>query len=303
MDTLFGIFIKILILMALGFFLRRIHILTEELQEGLSNLLIKVILPISVLASSNGSYSPELATNMGLVAVIAASYYMVALCLVAFVSRKLRLSPGGKKIFQTMAVFANTGFIGIPIMTELYGSRGGLYAVVYNLFYQLLFFTYGIYLLSGAKKFELKSVFLTPVTMASVLSVLIFLSPFRFPSSIQDTFLSIGSMMVPISMMIIGSTISTMKLSVIIKDGYSYLVSAFRMIIFPLLVLLVTRLLKLPEEVTCVCTLMTALPSGSLNVILAQRYHCEEQYAARTVVQSMVLSVFAIPLYIMLLQL
>lgn len=52
--------------------------------------------------------------------------------------------------------------------------------------------------------------------------------------------------------------------------------------------LIILKLLKLPDEISGTCAILTALPAGSLNVIYAEQYNCEPEFASRTVVQTMV---------------
>ena len=110
-------------------------------------------------------------------------------------------------------------------------------------------------------------------------------------------------MTVPVSMMLIGCSLAEVKVKEIMKDFYSYLVSAFRMILFPLAMTLVFYFIKVPAIVAGSCIVLTALPAGSLNVIYAQQYNCETGYASKTVVQTMVIMIVTVPLMIILVNL
>ncbi len=287
-------------MIAFGFFLKKKRLITLELQQGLTSLLLKAILPVSILSSANSEFTQGEVTNMLYMVIIAAGYYLCALILMTVLSKILPMKGKSKSVFITMSVFANTAFIGFPLITELYGNNGMIYAIIYNLFYQLFFFTYGVSLLSGNGGFELKSIYKNVVTIASLASISIFLSPFRFPEAIASAMSSIGSMTVPISMIIIGCSLADIRLLDILKDIFSYLVSALRLILFPICLLLLLRILKVPVGVAAVATIMTALPAGSLNAIYAQQYQCDPDYATRTVVQTMLLMIVTIPLMIVL---
>lgn len=286
---------KIVFMVALGFFLRKREMITKELQGGLSALLLTVILPLSILTSSDSVFTPDLAEKLFLSGVISCGYYIAALVMMAFVLRALNTERSRRGIALTMAVFANVGFIGFPVAAELYGKEGTLYAVIYNLAYQLFLFTVGTALLSGKKKIDWKEMLLDPMTLSSLAAVLIFLSPCRFPALLSESFDAVGSMTVPLSMMIIGCDLASVNLRSLFTDSLSYLVSGMRLLLFPLLLAVLLKYLKIPPTLARVMVLMTALPCGSLNVILAERYDCEKQFAAATVVQSMVLMVLTIP--------
>lgn len=299
MSAIAELIIKILMMLSLGFFLKKKSVITAELQQGLSNLLLKAILPISILASANADSIQGADRNLIYVAVIAGCYYLGSIIISLLISKTLKLEKPGKKVFVTMAVFANTAFVGFPLIAQLYGDEGSLYAVIYNLFYQLFFFTYGVSLLSSGRRIEFKALYTNVVTIASLASIALFLSPFRLPSVLADTFSMVGSMTVPLSMILIGSSLADIRFSSVFSDKYSYLVSALRLIIFPAAVALALKGVNLPHIVKATCVMMTALPSGSLNAIYAERYNCERDYAVKTVVQTMLLMVVTIPIVIL----
>jgi malate permease and related proteins len=299
-DTILNLFIKIFLMISLGYLLKKVRVITPELQKGFTSLLLKAILPINILASANTEFTKGASGKMLYMTAIGAGYYIGSLILMTVLSRLLPLKGRAKHIFVTMTVFANTAFVGFPLTMELFGQEGMIYAVIYNLFYQAFFFTYGINLLSGSKEFQWKSIYTNIVTIASVVSISIFLSPFRFPSAVVSALSSVGSMTVPVSMILIGCSLADIKLIEILKDGYSYLVSALRLLLLPLGLLFLLKLLKVPAEITAAATVMTALPSGSLNAIYAGQYGCEPEYATRTVVQTMVFMIVTLPAVIFL---
>ena len=287
----------------IGYVIKKIGIITDQMQKGLNTLLIKIILPLSILMSSQNVYTKEAFKNMCIVGGITICYYIYALIVAKLAKRMLKFTDKGKCVFITMVVFANVGFIGFPIANELYGSQGTLYAVVYNICYQLIFFTYGISLLSGQKQIKFKMIYTNPVTISSILSVVLFLLQFKFQEGIGSGFSSVGNMTVPISMILIGASLADAKILEIAKDKYSYYVSFLRMLVLPTIMFVFLFFLKLPSAIAGTCAVLTALPSGSLNVIYAEQYDCEPEFASRTVVQTMVIMMITIPLLIILVNL
>lgn len=298
--VLFNLLGKIAVMVLFGYLLKKTGIINEELQKGLSNLLLKAILPASILSSSANEFSKESAMGLGITAIACSIYYLLTLIICHFIGKSFKTDDDSKKIFVTMSVFANVGFMGFPVISELFGSNGMLYAVIYNMIFQLFFFTYGINLLSSQGKLDLSSIFKSPVTLTSLIAIIIYISPYRFPSFINESLSTIGEIMVPLSMMIIGCTLVGINLKDILKDKYSYLVSLLRLIIFPIATIVIFKLSGVKSDAAPVIAILTALPSGSLNVILAQQYDCNPQYAARTVIQSMLLMIFTLPFIILL---
>ena len=287
--------------MTLGFILRKTGIIDARMQKGLSDMLLLAILPFSILASSNYEKTPEVTEGMQIVLVAALAYYILSLILMRLTSKKLPFEDKEQRVFVTMTVFANTGFVGFPLMSALYGNAGLLMAVVFNLAYNLFMYTYGIHLLSG-KTGSIRSILTNPVNIASVLAILIFVSPFRFPSYVSGPIDLIAAMTVPLSMIIIGSNLAAMPFFKVVTDPKSYLISFMRLILLPGLVLagmyIAFRSASMAPETAAVAVLMCALPCGSMNVILSEKYDCAPEFAARATVQSMLLCMGSLPLFV-----
>lgn len=298
MQIIINLLIKIFSLLIFGCFLKKVNLITDDLQKGLNQLLLKAILPVTILMSSQNKFTKELSGNMLLYTGIVAVFYILSILITILISKKVRLSEAGKHVFISMTVFANVGFIGFPVIGELYGFEGTLYTVIYNMIFQLLFFTYGVSLLSGNTQFKFSMIFKNPVTIASFACIVIFILQIEFQSGISSALSAIGNMTTPVSLLLIGCTLADADLKKILFDKYSLLVSLLRMIIFPGMVFIILTLLNLPDIVIGSCTLLSGLPAGSLNVIYAQQYDCETEFASRTVIQTMVLMVVTLPVLI-----
>ena len=94
-----------------------------------------------------------------------------------------------------------------------------------------------------------------------------------FPGSCHGSLRMLGDTMMPVSMLIIGAEIAEMDLRTILTDRSAYGVSLLRMVVFPAVTLLVMRVLGVDYEVAATAVVLGAMPSGSLNVIMAQKYH------------------------------
>ena len=298
--VLLNLAVKVAILLALGYLVKKTGLLTAEMEKGISGLLVQVICPFSIIASGHNDYSSEMVANMGLMALIAFAYYVIAILIMRPVRERMKLNRNGKAVFLTLSVFCNAAFIGYPLFQELYGNEGFIYAVIYNFFFQVFFFTYGVSIISGMTQINWKKIILTPLNASLVIMLVLFLFQIKLPAPVQDTLQMVGNMMVPLSMMIIGASLVGMKPAQILKDRASYAVSFFRLIFFPLLTLIVMKLLGFSGKLLVIGVVMAGLPSGSMNVIFAKQYDCEADFAARAVVQTMLFCLVTIPLLLLL---
>lgn len=110
-----------------------------------------------------------------------------------------------------------------------------------------------------------------------------------------------GSCTTPLSMIVVGCSLAEVKLSDVLKSRDAYLVSALRLVIYPVLFWAAAVALHLEPEVTAAGILLTALPPATMNVIVAEEHGCAPEFAAQAVVQSMVFMIVTVPVVMMIL--
>jgi predicted permease len=255
-------------------------------------------LPLNLLASAGQPFSKELSYGLLLVSIAAVLYYVCAIIISNLLSKGLKASEAEKRVFVAMSTFQNAGFIGIPLSSMLFGDDGVLYAVICNMVFQLFFFTYGQYKVSGEKRLSLRSLTHNPLVLVSLLSVGLYLSPFRFPDFMQGAIKSIGDMMVPLSMILIGCSLMGIRPTELLKDKHAYFISALRLVIFPLATLVIAKLIGLTGAVGVLCVVLAGLPSGAMNVVFAQQYNCAPDFAARVSIQGVIFMAVTLPILI-----
>ena len=302
MTELFVVFFEMAIVLLLGFLLTKKKVIDDRGRKVLNDLLLRAVLPFSILSSSQYSFSVDMLRSIGAVALGAGVFYLITLVVLRIVIWKTGFADGEKRVFITTSVFANTGFVGMPIMYSLFGDAGLLLAAIYNLIYNVFFYTYGVHLLSGRKPSV--SEYFNAVSIASVAAIVLFVLPWRAPAAFVNAIDLVGNMTFPLSMIIMGSTLSTIELKKLFADGKSYAVCFLRLILFPALMTLAMILTKrfVPVLSSTVVTLiiMTALPSGTMSVIYSERYDCAPKFCARTVALTLAFMVVTLPLMIIL---
>lgn len=297
---LMTIMFKIVFTVGVGFIFKRTGIIDEKLQKGLSDLLVKGIVPFNILEVATCEYTKELAMGVGYSAVICLVYYLAAILIGHLIVSRLKTDLNSKRVIITMIAFANVGFIGFSLTGEIFGVEGNLYCVVYNLAYNMLLYTYGLHLLSGGGSFSIKSIITKSVTVACIFAIIIFFTPVSIPSVVMEGISSIGGTVFPISMIIIGCELNSMSISSLLKNKYAYIVSALRLLILPIVMLVILRCLGFRGTLPRTLVMLTALPCGSMNIIFAESFNCSPKLAATTVVQSMLLMIPALPVIIAL---
>ena len=302
MSQLYVVFFEMAVVLLIGFVLAKKKVIDDRGRKVLNDLLLKAVLPFSIISSSQYQFSFDMVRSICAVALGASLYYLITLVVLRIVVFKTKIADAERRVFITASVFANTGFVGMPIMYSLFDAPGLLLAAIYNLIYNVFFYTYGVHLLSGKKPSV--SEYLNPVSIASVFAIALFIVPWRAPAAVVDAIDLVGNMTFPLSMFIMGSTLSTIDVKKLFTDGKSYVVCFLRLILFPALMTGAMILVKshVPVQPATLITLiiMTALPSGTMNVIYSERYDCAPKFSARTVSLTLLFMVITLPIMIAL---
>lgn len=262
-------------------------------EKVLTEILLKAVLPFMIISSSQTNFSFEELKGMGAMVAFATAYYALALVISKYVYRQTKTSDDDRRVMITCTVFANTGFVGFPLMRALYGDRGLLLAAVFNLVYNAFFYTYGGHIISKKPQFKITEIFNSTVSTASVAAIILFIVPWRMPGFVNATISMVGDMSVPMSMMIMGSQLATVNIRKQFLDWKPYAVSFARLILIPAVAFLAVWSLghafSIKPDTMKVMVLMCALPCGSLNVLYAEKYDTSPDLCTRIVTLSTVL--------------
>ncbi len=295
MLELLNLQLTLFLLIAVGFLIRKIGLITEQGQKNINNLVINVVLPCNIVKSFmvdlEGGMIRDLTTMM-LLSIV------VQIIFVVYGKIVFRKQPEGRKAcLQYGTICSNAGFLGNPVAEGVFGSYGLVLASVFLIPMRIMMWSEGLAAFSKttSRKATLKKVCTHPCIIACVLGIILLVTGVRFPSPVTSTISSLGSCNTALSMMVIGMILSNMDLKVFDKDVLIYCLH--RLVILPLLILLVCLALPMNKTVLGVCVLLSAMPAGATTSILASQYEMEPEFATRMVIVSTILSLPTICLW------
>ena len=279
-------------LMLLGLLLSRRGMITEQGSRDLSNVLLYAVIPCVILRSYMSEFSTEKLRAMGLSALIAVIAFAASIA-VAY------LTCGTRHRIENFAVaFGNAGFIGIPLVTAVFGPEAAFYVVSFSTFANLLQWTYGIVIISGKKEtMNLRRVFVNPVFISMVIGIALFVLQPTLPTVVTGTIGYIADGNTVLAMIILGYYLSKVQLRGLFADVRLYLFSALRLLVIPAVTILV--FLPFPfarGEITLITLIAAATPIASSTAIFAQKFDQDYRRAVSYVCLSTILSVATLPL-------
>ena len=279
-------------LMLLGLLLSRRGMITEQGSRDLSSVLLYAVIPCVILRSYMSEFSTEKLRAMGLSALIAVIAFAASIA-VAY------LTCGTRHRIENFAVaFGNAGFIGIPLVTAVFGPEAAFYVVSFSTFANLLQWTYGIVIISGKKEtMNLRMVFVNPVFISMVIGIALFVLQPTLPTVVTGTIDYIADGNTVLAMIILGYYLSKVQLRGLFADVRLYLFSALRLLVVPAVTILV--FLPFPfarGEITLITLIAAATPIASSTAIFAQKFDQDYRQAVSYVCLSTILSVATLPL-------
>lgn len=301
MIVLFGMII-------VGYIINKGGILDKQGNQLLSELVVKVTSPALVLGAVCGEHTEGDNSFVLQILFIGVLLYAVYIVAAKVLVLPLRLDKKDSAVYQLMLIFANTGFMGYPILRVLYGDSSVFFASILHMPFNILIFTYGVYMLSqkssgngGEKEKFDYHLLLSPGVISAVLALIIYMLRIPVPEPVADILKTIGDSTIPLSMMIIGSSLALIPIRDAFSDVKVYFFSAIKLLLVPALVYLLGRLVTRDPYIIGLMVVSAAMPSGSLVVMLATKYNSNVKAASIGVFITTLLSVVTIPAVVYLL--
>lgn len=287
-------------IMIVGYYGKKRNIINEEINRGLSQILLRITLPLLIISSFNFTYSDELVGNITIVFFVSLLMHFLLIVLAKILFPKIEKDK--KAVLKFITVFSNSGFMGFPILLSLYGKIAVLYGSIFNINFNLFIWTYGLMLYTEKKDFDnIKKAIMNPGIAAVGIGVLRVLLSIEVPSALQGTFEMVGNMTTPIAMMIIGVMFADVKLKEIISDWTLYYGSLIRLIVVPLITLLIMKALPIDPMIIKVIIIIAAMPAATLGAIFAESTGRAPKYASKIVFVTTLFSIITIPLWLSIL--
>ena len=296
-DNMFNMQGMLFLLMIIGAVLTWKRIITADGQKLLTDLVMDVTLPASIIKSFQMELSRELLESCLEIFLVAIAIQVGTFLLSALLYRGIS-DEKHRKVLQYATIYSNAGVLGNPIAEGIFGSMGLLYASIYLIPQRTFMWSAGLtYFTRCPSKKELARKVLThPCIIAVAFGMVLLVTGTTLPGFLGSTVNSIAGANTAVSMMLIGSFLVGVNVKSMFQKTFYYY-SFVRLFLIPFLVFVPCRLLGLDSMVTGVSTILAAMPAASSTAILAAKYECDEVFASKCVVFTTVLSMVTIPIW------
>ena len=285
------------VLMVIGYIGARTKLLNGEFTKAASKLTLNVFMSATILNSVIAN-PPELSGGE-LAEVMLACFVSIGLgyLLSALMVRLLPFNRERKPLMELLISVTNTMFIGVPVAEPVFGSQAVFYIAMSCIPFNVLLYTYGVWRMnqSGERvKLHLKDMVCVPL-IATVAALLIFVLDIPVPAVAKELCSTLSAATMPMSMLVIGSSLGRVSLLDAFKEKSLYFVSLVRLVLVPLLTLPVLRLITADPVLLGAMVIIAGCPSGIVVTVLAIRYGRDAEYTSKGILLNTVLSMVTLP--------
>lgn len=272
----------LVLLMIVGFGCAKAGWIDGAFSQKASRLVMNVFLPATILTSALGGGESMTWGELALAGAAVFVMFFLGGGLGWVAARMLPFSGRDRNVAWMSVFFMNNMFIGVPVVQALFGDRAVFCASLTNLPFNLLLYTVGVASLrTGVGRVRFREV-LTPPLLATLAAVGLYLSGLPLPALAADTLSALGAVTVPLSMVVVGVSLSHVPMREAFLDGRAWVVSLVRLLLCPLAAWWVLGLFLPAEGLTLgVLTVIAACPSAAMVTILSVRFGADDSLASR----------------------
>ena len=294
-----------------GYLLVKGKLLTGKDSGILSKLLTYVGMPALILSSTlklefTGAFTLRILVTAVIGTLFILFMYFVTGLFVQDADTKRR------GMLRFCMVFANNGFIGVPLAKAVFGEDSPViaYLIVLNIINNVVMFTLGAYLISGDKKtISIKKAIVNPVLLAFIAGIVLNLTKVSAAVPEVQTFAThFSGIVTPLSMLVLGIKLTAVPMGKLFTSGRMYYLSAMRLILFPAVCVAIMLGLQLipglgvNKDMILGFFIAFAMPTAGLASAFADQYNGDTENAVICTLGSTVVSTATIPVLYWLLQ-
>ncbi len=284
----------LLIYLGVGMYCKKTGIIDDLTKKKMVDLILKIALPCMIFNSFNKPLTPDVLKKTALAFIVAFCIAVLSYLLGKILYNRYPLER--KSILQYCTLVNNSGFLGMPMVSAVYGADGLLYASIFIIPNRIMMWTAGLSLFTVSDfKSKCKNILLNPCIITVFLGLARRILNLPFPEFLDKAIANIGAVTSPLSMMVIGTMLVGVSWKALFEPSIFYL-TAVRLIFLPLVALGFMRLLNFDPLLTGVSLILTGMPAGSTSALLAAKYGADEDYASRCIITTTLISLITVPL-------
>ena len=302
-QVILSIMVQMFILLMVGYSLKRFGLIDEETNQKLSNLVAQVTCPILIFSSVLSSSTED---RMSILIVLCLGFfmYLVLIIFAKAVATLFRYPPTEKPLYENMLIFSNIAFMSFPVIQSILGTEAIFYTAMLHFPNNLFIFSYTIISIEKCKDptndkmfdFKYMKKCINPGFILSIVALIIYLAGIRTNGVLYKTCLMIGNTTPPLSMFILGYSLTKYPILKAFTNWRNYLFTSIRVLVIPILSFYCCKILGVSQFYTIIVTLTNGMPVAAMVLILANQAGVDTKVVVENLFLSYVLATFTVPI-------
>ena len=305
--TVLQLSLKLMLFIAVGYAARKLKVMADGFDKALTRFVMAVPLPCMVFNSFRIPYSAEKLLSAPLLLGLSVGGMALLFALTTLCTGGAKTKLG--KTCRFALLFTNFTFMGLPVVSELYGPEGAFNYVIFTLPIRVMFYGGAAVMLGKAGEKpgwrETLKKFLCEPVIAVFLGFAVYALRIELPAVLTDTIASLGAMASPLGLILCGCILADADWRGVLRYPAVFAVAAGRLLLIPALMVGVACLLGVDHAIVRTTMFYYAMPVASLLPTFLLRYDPEAAEARLAggymVVVSTLLCIVTIPLWAALL--
>lgn len=289
--------VYLFVIVLVGYVLGKAGLMNDKVSLGMSELMLYVVIPTMTIVSFQRPREAEGFRNFCIVTAMAVVIHLASIAIAHLAVR----DPDDQKrrIYRFSVVMSNCGFMGFPLEEAMLGPIGIFYGSAYSAVFNVVGWTYGLRLLSGAKgKLSARSLLLNPGILGIAIALALYLPGIRLPGLLLTPMTYLSSLNTPVPMLVVGYQLSRVDFRAVLGSRSFWLAAALRLLVVPAAALGLCLALGLDRDVLTVLVIAASTPAAALLTMMANKYSPEKALPSAVVAGETILSVLTMPVVV-----
>ncbi len=284
------------LMFGIGAWCCRIKVLTPQIVEKMSMMLIDIFLPLMIFHSIYTRFDVNNFQQLWIAPL--AGFLMMALgALLGYPLCRLLKTHDHDHIvtFRHFCAINNYLFLPLVVLQNVWGEYYLPVLFIMNIGFTIAFWTIGVALLAGNDtKRAIRNIF--GVNQIAVVVALLFcFLKIPVPDVLVTTSKKLGDASIPLMLVMIGGSIYYSARKILSDIHDAMMMSLVRLVIIPIVTLVILKLIPLPEDVYVVTFVVSLMPVSVSSALITTKYGGSTEFAGQAIIFTTLLSLVTIP--------
>ena len=293
--------LSIILMIGLGYVLKRIDFLAEKDIGPLNKVVMYILMPCMIF---HALYYADLSliSKLGILPIIILASSLITGAVSYIILKQFNFDDVKLWSVLVTVMIANTAFMGYPVNLGIYGQEGFLRAIFCDIATLCIFLILSFILIlkfGGTAKTAVRKITFFPPLWAVILGLSFNFLNIPIGPVLDNTINYLGQGAIPLIMLALGLSIDFSGLSR--SKSMIVFTSIFKLMFFPFVAFLFVSFLGLSDLQYNVTIIEAAMPSGMLSLLLSISYKLDYQLTSDCILINTVISLITLPIILMIL--